>query len=269
MTRQESRVERPDADRGTSCQGTRRPSRRLIASARVAADVRNWPRTALVTVIAPGLRTPRIDMHRCSASMTTMTPRGLRSSSSSVRDLGRQPLLHLRPAGEDVDEPGQLRQPGDLPGFVRDVADVRLPVEGDQVVLAEADEPDVAHQHHLVVALIEDRREDFGRVLVQPGERLLVAARHPPRGVTQALAVGVLPDRDQQLTDGRFSASLIEGPGAVTIGVVPRGHSAASGAGTSSCRWTTGPGGLSVRAGRPPRAGLSSAGLSVGSPLSP
>ena len=45
-----------------------------IASARVAISVRKRPRTAEVTVLAPGLRMPRIDMHRCSASTTTNTP---------------------------------------------------------------------------------------------------------------------------------------------------------------------------------------------------
>ena len=44
-----------------------------MASLRVAA-LRSRPRTALVTVLAPGLWTPRMDMHRCSAS-TTSTPR--------------------------------------------------------------------------------------------------------------------------------------------------------------------------------------------------
>ena len=42
-------------------------------SERVAA-LRMMPRTAEVTVLEPGLRTPRIDIHRCSASTTTSTP---------------------------------------------------------------------------------------------------------------------------------------------------------------------------------------------------
>ena len=46
-----------------------------IASARVAAFNR-VPRMALVTVIDPALRTPRTDMHVCSASTTTIAPRG-------------------------------------------------------------------------------------------------------------------------------------------------------------------------------------------------
>ena len=48
-----------------------------MASDRVAA-LRMMPRTAEVTVLEPGLRTPRIDIHRCSASTTTSTPGGLR-----------------------------------------------------------------------------------------------------------------------------------------------------------------------------------------------
>ena len=56
------------------------PTMRLMASARVAPS-RMSPRTALVTVREPGLRTPRIDMHRCSASTTTITPRAPRCST--------------------------------------------------------------------------------------------------------------------------------------------------------------------------------------------
>ncbi|CAB4710326.1 unannotated protein [freshwater metagenome] len=53
---------------------------RLIASARVV-ESRNTPRTALVTVRACVLRTPRIDIQRCSHSIITMTPAGLRIST--------------------------------------------------------------------------------------------------------------------------------------------------------------------------------------------
>ena len=47
-------------------------------SARVVALVRRAPRTALVMVREPGLRTPRMVMQRCSHSITTITPRGSR-----------------------------------------------------------------------------------------------------------------------------------------------------------------------------------------------
>src|SRR5690606_6263029 len=62
-----------------------RPRMTLIASARVAAFCMP-PRTAELTVREPGLRTPRIDVHRCSHSTTTMTPRGsrMRTRASAI-----------------------------------------------------------------------------------------------------------------------------------------------------------------------------------------
>jgi len=53
----------------------------LRASWRVRASLRNRPRTADVTVSDPGFFTPRIVIHRCSASIITNTPRGFRASS--------------------------------------------------------------------------------------------------------------------------------------------------------------------------------------------
>lgn len=50
------------------------PLIKAMASARLARLLRNIPRTALVTVNAPGFLTPRIVMQVCSASTTTMTP---------------------------------------------------------------------------------------------------------------------------------------------------------------------------------------------------
>ena len=43
----------------------------------------NMPRTAEVIVSVPGLRTPRMAMHRCSACTTTITPRGSRRRTSA------------------------------------------------------------------------------------------------------------------------------------------------------------------------------------------
>ena len=56
------------------------------ASARELGELWKIPRTADVVVRAPGLRMPRIPMHRCSASITTITPRGssLRTIASAT-----------------------------------------------------------------------------------------------------------------------------------------------------------------------------------------
>ena len=53
--------------------------------------MRNRPRTAEVTVTEPGFLIPRIVMHRCSASITTKTPRGdsARSSASAISVVSR------------------------------------------------------------------------------------------------------------------------------------------------------------------------------------
>ena len=55
-----------------------------MASERVAA-LRMMPRTAEVTVLEPVLRTPRMDMHRCSASTTTSTPRAAYAQPNFIR----------------------------------------------------------------------------------------------------------------------------------------------------------------------------------------
>ena len=94
----------------------------LSGPGRTAWPPRGWPRCRgtgpgrpSVTVVVPGLRTPRIDMHRCSASMTTITPFGSSLACERVGDLGREPLLDLRAPGEAVDQPGELREPDDAP----------------------------------------------------------------------------------------------------------------------------------------------------------
>ena len=60
-----------------------------IASARVFASGWRMPRTAEVTVRAPAFRMPRIAMHMCSHSSTTMTPRGVELAPSAGRRSAR------------------------------------------------------------------------------------------------------------------------------------------------------------------------------------
>ena len=176
-----------------------RPWTNSMASARVRGSSRNSPRTAEVMVRVPGLRTPRIDMQRCSASTTTSTPRGSSTLSHRVGDLRRHALLHLQPVGEGVDQTGQLRQPGDPAVVTGNVAHVGLAHEGDHVVLAQRGEGDVAHEDHLVVLGRERHREVAPGIVVVAGEQFLVHRRHPPRRGQETLATGILPDGGQQL----------------------------------------------------------------------
>ena len=81
---------------------------RANASARVASCDWMMPRTALVTVLDPGVRTPRMDMQRCSASMSTSAPAGFEGAHDGVGDLGGDALLQLRARRHLAHHPGQL-----------------------------------------------------------------------------------------------------------------------------------------------------------------
>src|SRR6266536_198271 len=126
-------------------------------------------------------------------------PARLEPLHQQVGDLGGEPLLHLRTAGEDVDKSRQLGQPGDPAVVAGDVADVRDAVERQQVMLAEAEDLDVAHQHQLVVVGDEGGGQHLGRLDPQAGEELGIALRDPGRGTPESVPVGVLADRDQDL----------------------------------------------------------------------
>ncbi len=114
------------------------------------------PENCVVSVEAPAFCTPRIDMHMCSASSITATPRGHEARLERIGDLRRHRLLRLQPTREDVDEPGELGKADHAAGRV--VGDVRLAEERHHVVLAMRVERDVAHEDDVAVAfdLLED-----------------------------------------------------------------------------------------------------------------
>src|SRR5659263_492449 len=133
-------------------------------------------------------------------------PARLEELDQGVRDLAREPLLHLGAPGEDIDEPCELAQPRDAAVRAGDVPDVRDPVERHEVVLARRVQLDALDEDHLVVAEVERRGQDVLGPLTQTCEGLGEGARDPCRGVPQALAVRVLADADEQLADGRLDA---------------------------------------------------------------
>ena len=63
--------------------------------------------------MAPDFFTPRIDMQKCSASTTTIEPRGPKLALHGLDDLGGHALLDLEAAREALDQTGHLRQSGD------------------------------------------------------------------------------------------------------------------------------------------------------------
>ena len=88
-------------------------SARERSSWRVRGSSRTTPRSAEVTVRAPGLATPRSDMQLCSASRTTPTPRGGNSRSSQSATCTVCRSCTCRSRAEVVDDLRELRQADD------------------------------------------------------------------------------------------------------------------------------------------------------------
>ena len=158
----------------------------------------------LVTMLTPGLRIPRVVMHWCAASMTTPTTARLQHLLQGIRDLRRQRLLDLHPLGEHLDKARQLGNPGDA--ACRQVPDMRLAQDGNDVVLAVRFEADVAQDDHLVVGggLLERRRKQRDRIFVVSGEELLIGPHHAPGRACEAFAVGVVARPFDQRPHRRF-----------------------------------------------------------------
>ena len=78
------------------------------------------------------------------------------------------------------------------------------------MVLAGGVQRNLLHQHQFVVLFVECGVQHGVRIGVEPGEHLLVGAGDPGGGVLQAVPVGILADRDQQLAHRRLGARLVE-----------------------------------------------------------
>ncbi len=77
----------------------------LTQNARLGVRWQRWHDAGDRRVVElPALRTPSIDMHRCSASITTSTPQF--GDAPGIRVTWRSGALHLGPLGEAIDESG-------------------------------------------------------------------------------------------------------------------------------------------------------------------
>ena len=126
-------------------------------------------------------------------------------------NLVREPLLHLQPAAEHVDDARDLAEPHHL--AARHVGDVALAEEGQQVVLAEAVEVDVAHEDHLVTGHREAGVvQDVVDVAPVPARQEAQRSRDALGRSDQALARRVFADLRQQeldrLADARVSRRI-------------------------------------------------------------
>ena len=161
------------------------------------ASSRTRPSSAEVVVLEPLACTPRTVMQVCSADRTTPDAAGGQVLVEPAGDLLGHPLLHLRPLGEQLHDPGQLGQPEDP--LAGQVADGRGPGEGQQVVLADRGERDVLGDDHLVVALVVGEGRHLERARV---EHLGEGARHPRRGPVQARQREVHAERLEERAGG-------------------------------------------------------------------
>src|SRR5262249_982080 len=116
-------------------------------------------------------------------------------------DLSRQPLLDLEAAAEHLDEARQLREAKDLP--VRNVRDVRLAEEGQEMMLAQRVEVDVLDQHHLVVVVFRENRpvQDLADILLVARREEVQHRLHAGGCLLQPLALGVLAKLPQDAFD--------------------------------------------------------------------
>ena len=127
---------------------------------------------------------------------------GLDERDERVGDLLTEPLLDGEPAREEPDEPGQLGDADDP--LARDVADVRVAVEGQRVVLAERGERDRPLddlRERLPsggVALGRERRHELG-IAVVPGRRLEERAQEALGGVPRPRRPEREPERLEDL----------------------------------------------------------------------
>ena len=107
-------------------------------------------------------------------------------------------LLELRPLGVELENARELGQAQDLVAW--HVRDVRVAVEGHQVMRTHGVERDVLlHDHRPVVLLVRKGRDSRLRTLIQAAEHLQVHPRHPLVGGAQVRLVQVEPEFDEHV----------------------------------------------------------------------
>lgn len=132
----------------------------------------------------------------------------VQSLLKTVRHLGRQSLLHLGTTGEPVNESCELRQPGHPPS--RQVGDMSLSMERDEVVLTHGVEGNLLDHHYLLIVLLpEEGIDDVARVLVETREHFGIKTGNTLGCLDEALPHWILPYCLEDLPDCLLDSSLI------------------------------------------------------------
>jgi hypothetical protein len=129
---------------------------------------------------------------------------GLQAVVQPVGDLLGEALLNLRPAGEQLHQPGELGQPQDP--LAGQVGHVSTPRERQEMVLAHRPEADLPLDHQLLVTLVV---REGRRVEAAGSEHLVQRPGHPRGRLGQAPAPHIHAERGQQ--------RLSSGPGGAQI----------------------------------------------------
>lgn len=122
---------------------------------------------------------------------------GLQDGFQCIADFLPHPFLDLEPSSEHIDDPRDFAEADDV--LMRDVPHMDLAEEGEQVMLAEAEEFDIFDDHHTL-------RVDGVQSLVYDGLQILLVARSEVligRG-------GALGSSSESGTVGIFSQGLEE-----------------------------------------------------------
>lgn len=101
-----------------------------------------------------------------------------------VGDLGGQPLLDLRPLGQDIHKTDYVAETGDpiLTGYI---GQMNLAEEGQEMMLADGVEGHIFYEDHLVLVGCGIDFKYLAWIASQPGEDLRQHPRHRLRGMLQ------------------------------------------------------------------------------------
>ncbi len=144
--------------------------------------------------------TPRIIVHRCKPSTTTATPFGSRSSCSKSAICWVMRSCTCSRRAKISTSRGNLGKADHLSGW--HVGHMHAAQERQHVMLAQAVKLDIADDHHLVIADIEQGSiDDLFRICAVAAEQFCVHACNTPRGIEQAFPFRLFSQSRQELRD--------------------------------------------------------------------
>ncbi len=160
---------------------------------------------------------------------------GLEGVHEGAGDLVGETLLHLEAAGEEVGEAGELADANDL--AAGDVADVADAEEGQEVVLAQRIDFDVADDDHVVGFDLEHGGiEEGGGILFVAADEVGPGLGGPLGRPAKAFAFGILAEGDDPVFDDVVhGAGFSHKPGGTAI----KEQAGRAGAGTEEANGTT------------------------------